>query len=112
MLAFSANDLITKACNLCTHLFYSFPALSQSSMAQAYSESDSEGKELIQNTESFIWESWTKQRSKVEKDVINSLHVYLPNTILNMRKTNINKGSFWHQGTYHFIGCTVTTVNN
>lgn len=42
MLAFSANDLITKACNLCTHLFYSFPALSQSSMAQAYLESDSE----------------------------------------------------------------------
>ena len=42
MLAFSTNDLITKACNLCTHLFYSFPALSQSSMAQAYLESDSE----------------------------------------------------------------------
>lgn len=29
---FGTNDLITMAWNLCTHLFYSFPALSKSSM--------------------------------------------------------------------------------
>lgn len=38
---FGTNDLITMAWNLCTHLFYSFPALSKSSMTQAYLESDS-----------------------------------------------------------------------
>lgn len=57
MLVFSTNDLIAMACNLCIHLFYSFPALSQPSMAQAYLESDS--NKLIQNTECFIWESRT-----------------------------------------------------
>lgn len=42
ILVFSTNDLITMACNLCTHLFCSFPALSKSSMTQAYLESNSE----------------------------------------------------------------------
>lgn len=33
------------ACNLCAHLFYSFPELRESSMTQAYLESDSEIQE-------------------------------------------------------------------
>lgn len=42
MPVFGTNDLITMACNLCTHLFYSFPALSKSSVTLAYVESESE----------------------------------------------------------------------
>lgn len=43
---YSTNDLIAMACNLCAHLFYSFPELRESSMTQAYLESDSEIQEI------------------------------------------------------------------